>query len=244
MKISKLYLVEDGFLYLGEVPENHYHQHYALQLMVSLEQNFVLQSQGQDWATPGCFIPSQLPHCLLEAPSVVLLLVFPTSKLGQYCQSNFSSTSVQPLSSSIQGSLLQLGKEYSHREVVGTEEMEAAYYQWKQKHLASNYSFLEMDGRIQTILAWLQESIAQPVPAATAAQQVHLSTSRFLHLFRKETGITYRRMQLWMKLVQAYKQLEKAKNLTTLAHAVGFSDSAHLSRTFKETFGLSPSLLV
>jgi AraC family transcriptional regulator len=29
--------------------------------------------------------------------------------------------------------------------------------------------------------------------------------------------------------------------LTTAAHEAGFADSAHLSRTFRDTFGLAPS---
>lgn len=37
--------------------------------------------------------------------------------------------------------------------------------------------------------------------------------------------------------------LSSGQPLTEIAHAVGFADSAHLTRTFKGFFGLTPSFL-
>jgi AraC-like DNA-binding protein len=43
--------------------------------------------------------------------------------------------------------------------------------------------------------------------------------------------------------MDALTQIVRGVSLTTAAHEAGFADSAHLSRTFKHMFGLTPSEL-
>jgi AraC-like DNA-binding protein len=69
----------------------------------------------------------------------------------------------------------------------------------------------------------------------------NLSASRLLHLFSKETGIPFRRYQLWLRLIDAVEGVIGGKGLTEAAHAAGFSDYAHFSRTFTRMFGYSLS---
>jgi AraC-like DNA-binding protein len=42
-------------------------------------------------------------------------------------------------------------------------------------------------------------------------------------------------------LMDALTQIVCGVSLTTAAHEAGFADSAHLSRTFKRMFGMTPS---
>jgi AraC-like DNA-binding protein len=56
-------------------------------------------------------------------------------------------------------------------------------------------------------------------------------------------GIPLRRYLLWLRLIKGIKVALEGVSLTSAAHKVGFSDSAHFSRTFKEMFGLTPSEL-
>ena len=50
--------------------------------------------------------------------------------------------------------------------------------------------------------------------------------------------------RLWLRLRRAVELLASAGSLTEAAHDAGFSDSAHLSRTFRKMFGVKPSLLL
>lgn len=52
-----------------------------------------------------------------------------------------------------------------------------------------------------------------------------------------------RRYVLWQRLRAAVELALKGATLTDAAHAAGMSDSAHLSRTFREMFGVAPSFL-
>lgn len=75
------------------------------------------------------------------------------------------------------------------------------------------------------------------------AAMCHLSSSRFLHLFKQYTGMS-------PHLYKTNIRMEKAKDMlssTTLTVAeisriVGFSDSLYFSRIFKRVTGMSPSL--
>ena len=66
-----------------------------------------------------------------------------------------------------------------------------------------------------------------------------LSESRFLHLFSQELGITWRPYLLWRRMMCAIQAIINNSSATEAAHLAGFSDSAHLSRTFRTTFGMT-----
>ncbi len=68
-----------------------------------------------------------------------------------------------------------------------------------------------------------------------------LSSHRFQHVFRASTGVPFRRYLLWLRLIGAVNAAASGASLTDAAYAAGFSDSAHLSRTFRRMFGLAPS---
>ncbi|AIY42911.1 Transcriptional regulator [Collimonas arenae] len=83
----------------------------------------------------------------------------------------------------------------------------------------------------------------QPPSGAELAAGVHLSASRFTHLFRQQTGLSLSRYLLWSRLMAAVEAVARGDNMTHAAHSAGFADLAHMSRTFRNTFGVVPSEL-
>ncbi len=75
--------------------------------------------------------------------------------------------------------------------------------------------------------------------AAKIAAGLSLSEGRFLHLFRQEMGVSWRPYLLWRRLLCAVELINNGHSATAAAELSGFSDNAHLSRTFRCTFGLS-----
>ena len=73
---------------------------------------------------------------------------------------------------------------------------------------------------------------------------MHLSPSRLRHLFVQETGTIYRGYVLWLRINRAVVAMMEGRNWTAAAHETGFADSAHLSRTFRRMFGISPAMLI
>ena len=73
----------------------------------------------------------------------------------------------------------------------------------------------------------------------TLARLVNLSPSRFSHWFVEQSGIPLRSYKKWLKLRMAMEALLRSQNPTTAAMQAGFSDLAHMSRAFSESFGLT-----
>ena len=75
------------------------------------------------------------------------------------------------------------------------------------------------------------------------AALVGLSPGRTRHLFVQQTGLPFRTYLLWLRLNRAVELYAGGASLTEAAHAAGFSDSAHLSRTFHRMFGIAAASL-
>ncbi|RXR25215.1 AraC family transcriptional regulator [Sphingobium fluviale] len=98
-----------------------------------------------------------------------------------------------------------------------------------------------MDPRIERSLEEIDAADDLSVPLEQVARAAGLSMGRFRHLFRAQIGMPLKSYLLWRKLQRAIESLASDNSLTRAAHIAGFADSAHLSRTFKRTFGLSPN---
>ena len=79
---------------------------------------------------------------------------------------------------------------------------------------------------------------------AELAARAGLSSSRFLHLFKAQTGVPLRRYRLWNRMGAAVGAFRHGVSLTEAAHAAGFASSAHFSTAFRDMFGMTPSELV
>jgi len=73
----------------------------------------------------------------------------------------------------------------------------------------------------------------------TIALESGLSPSRFRRVFAQEVGLPFRRYVLWRRLRLAVTELGAGADVTTAAHAAGFADLAHFSRTLKAMFGVT-----
>jgi AraC-like DNA-binding protein len=70
-----------------------------------------------------------------------------------------------------------------------------------------------------------------------------LSESRVTHLVSEQLGAPPRAWRTWLRLRDAVERLGDGALVTTAAHAAGFADAAHLSRTCSTTLGIPPSTL-
>lgn len=96
------------------------------------------------------------------------------------------------------------------------------------------------DSRITALLSYLHDLPQKRVTVGALAKKAGLSESRLSHLFKQETGVAIRRYLLWLRLNDAMDRAMDGASLTEAAHGAGFSDSAHLTRTCREMFGINP----
>ncbi|PRX51160.1 AraC family transcriptional regulator [Prauserella shujinwangii] len=100
------------------------------------------------------------------------------------------------------------------------------------------------DNRIVAAAARLRGERGPALAAAQLAAESGLSLSRFLRLFRRETGTSFRRYRLWSRMLRAGSALATGGDLTTAAAEAGFASPSHFSDSFRAMFGLAPSALL
>jgi AraC-like DNA-binding protein len=62
-----------------------------------------------------------------------------------------------------------------------------------------------------------------------------------MHVFTASVGVPLRPYVLWLRLQRASYELMNGATVTETAHIAGFSDAAHLTRTFRRMPGTTPT---
>ena len=99
------------------------------------------------------------------------------------------------------------------------------------------------DARCLKANDWIARHVDEPLALGDVAEVARLSEDRFRHLFVEETGVAFRPYVLWTRLNRALEMGFGGASWTEAAHATGFADSAHLTRTCRRMYGLVPTSL-
>ena len=73
------------------------------------------------------------------------------------------------------------------------------------------------------------------------ARRLSLERTQALRCFKAATGQTFRAFKAWSALQHAAQAMARGGLVRTAAMDAGFADTAHLSRLFHRSFGLTPS---
>ncbi len=212
------------------------HNHHAIQVI--WPNNDALCKLNSKATSTLTIIDSNVEH-QLQLSAGWILLVEPMCELGQALTSKLAGQSVSriPLT--------------NHTELVPTKISDVAiqlaplFDALSLQHSIFALKTTVQDKRVQELIAdldlCLQGDCIKPTHwrASEVAEQLALSESRFLHLFSQELGIAWRPYLLWRRMMCAIQALINKSSATEAAHLAGFSDSAHLSRTFKKNFGMT-----
>lgn len=98
--------------------------------------------------------------------------------------------------------------------------------------------------QLKSLVSWLETRIGDPLTIDSMASQVGLSTAHFSREFKHATGQTPWGYFIYLRLERARQLLEDGESVTNVALQTGFSDQPHLSRLFKQRFGVNPSSIV
>jgi AraC-like DNA-binding protein len=97
-----------------------------------------------------------------------------------------------------------------------------------------------VDRRIQRAVAALADINGAKLTAPECARAAGLSPSRFLHLFKDETGVSFRAFRAWKRARHMLHFVNEDVNLAHLAQQIGYPDSTHFSHSIRRFYGLKP----
>ena len=97
-----------------------------------------------------------------------------------------------------------------------------------------------LDPRVVKAIALINRFSGEAATAESCAVAVGLSTSRFLHLFKDETDISFRSFRAWKRARYLLNFANQDVNLAHLAQDIGYPDSTHFSHSIRRFYGLKP----
>ncbi|EJM85461.1 transcriptional regulator containing an amidase domain and an AraC-type DNA-binding HTH domain [Pseudomonas sp. GM74] len=98
--------------------------------------------------------------------------------------------------------------------------------------------------RIQTVLGYAREHLAQPLSVEQLAQVANLSPRQFSRAFRAETGQSPAKAIENLRLEAARQMLERGRlTLDQIAMETGFTDRRRMRETFLRAFGQPPQVI-
>jgi len=98
-----------------------------------------------------------------------------------------------------------------------------------------------LDARIRRVVDGINADPCAATSAEQWARDVHLSFSRFLHLFKDEVGVPFRSFRAWKRARNLLRQVHQPLSLTDIALDAGYPDSTHFSHSIRQFYGLRPS---
>ena len=97
-----------------------------------------------------------------------------------------------------------------------------------------------IDRRIRAVIDRIKSDPSAPSCAEAGAEQVHLSFSRFLHLFKQEVGVPFRSFRTWKRARSLLHYVNRDSNLAHVALDTGYPDSTHFNHSIRHVYGLKP----
>jgi AraC family transcriptional regulator len=221
------------------------HVHHAIQICIALSGRLRLRrGPGGRWRRHGgVVIASDEPHQLDGSGSeVALVYLEPESEGGRRLAVGDRGSPIQAIAPAAVRAIRALTA--TTRSWEASPEAAARLFgdiltrlglQWDRRRA--------LDGRIRRALVAIRGDPSRRWTVADAAEASRLSSRRFRDLFTAEVGMSCRQYLLWSRLRFALGELGRGASLTETALAAGFSDAAHLTRTFRRMVGIVPSAI-
>ncbi|MBT8464916.1 MAG: AraC family transcriptional regulator [Deltaproteobacteria bacterium] len=240
---GQLFLSDGLALFVGRVSDTSVHAHYAVQLTLALDNPFQLSTNASSEECSAAIVPSREPHAV-RAPEGKLLLLYldPTATPGEQVAASCKGKGVRTLRAA---EVADCVADVRPNLTACSEPMVAqALVRRILSALAPGLPReSRVDPRIREVLALLDDEAAGPSQLPELAADVGLSPDRLRHLFAEQLGIPIRSYRSWARIRQAMTLLARGGSLTEVAHAANFADAAHLSRAFRDMFGITLSKL-
>jgi AraC-like DNA-binding protein len=213
------------------------HRHHCVQLVMSLDGTLGFrQRPRQRWTTCGAALVRADAWHEVNARGTDVLIAFVDA------ESELGAALAQRTSADVSPVPMATVAQWRARLGDSASLTAARVEPWVIGTLLSDRRSPSIDHRVKRVLRDLPNRLAEAeaVSLDAIAASVRLSPSRFLHLFTRSVGVPLRPYVLWLRLQCGASELARGKSVADAAHAAGFSDAAHFTRTFRRMIGATP----
>jgi AraC-like DNA-binding protein len=232
-----MWVTPERVFYAGLLGAPVRHTKGSLTVCVAIEAPLHVRMDGGDWQTTEVAVIPPYAPCELrcEGRHVLALLIEPeTVDLAQlpamlHARGAVHAPELAERARSGHAWLLAHG---------GTADLQPD--EWDRLFFGQRLKPRPLDARIATVLDTLKADPSAPCTAQACASEVGLSFSRFLHLFKQETGAPFRSVRTWKRARSLLHHVHSDDRLVSVALDIGYPDSTHFSHSIRQTYGLKP----
>ena len=232
--MTKLYESTNHILIHTQTLQPAQHSHMAAHIMISMDGSMKVQCAGAEYLCHGILIPSGVSHAVDTLGNSVLVFLYD-------CTTEVAKQ-IREVSCIPENVCKEIAKRYANMESASD-----SYYGFEKTVLsrlgvigaASNVT----DERIRTAMEFIRAKSTEKVTCQDVADAVHLSQSRFSHLFREQVGMTFAAYLIYQRIMYVYTQMLRGRSITEAALEAGFSSSAHFADVNRRVFGISASTI-
>jgi AraC-like DNA-binding protein len=213
-----------------------------MHLVLGLDGPLRVRAGRGPWSElPGVLTAPDVPHAI-DASGREVLLVFldPESEAGAALKTSLAG----PFRALSATECEALARDADPMRLMGSE---GAGWTRRAVEILGAGSALPpraMHPRVRKLLRLLSQlPPEEDTSLAALAEQVRLSPGRLMHAFTESIGLPLRPYLSWLRLQRAAAAIVSGMPLGEAAHAAGFADAAHMSRTFRRMLGMTPSVL-
>ena len=229
----------DRVVYAGLLGRPQMREFGSLTVYVSLGSPFMLQRDGGEWLSAEMAVVSpDTPHQITTLDrSIGVFMIEPESIYLDRLPNFLQGGEPDP-------ALVERLRQAFASLVEGRVSVEAIRGQVDDFFFGVTLPVRRLEPRIAKVVDAIKRQPADAPGAEHCAQQVHLSFSRFLHLFKDDVGTSFRRFQAWKRARSFLAFVNAELNLTDIALEAGYNDSSHFSHAIRRYWGLSPKEIV
>jgi len=232
--MTKLYEANDHILIHADYANPLMHSHMAAHIIIPLGGEMRLTADGAEYQCHGALIPSGTAHLADTDGKAALVFLFD-------CTTDVARQ-IQGISCIAKECCRNIAAAYAAME----QQFSAAEYYRFERFALSQLGFAEsspavQDERIKAAMNYIRSGAGEQLSRKEVADAVHLSPSRFSHLFGEQVGMTFAAYLIYQRIMRVYTLVLRGKSITEAALAAGFSSSAHFADVNRRVFGLPAS---
>lgn len=232
-----------GGLFVSSGVNSVFHKHDYIVAIFSLRTNLKLtvKNSKNNIEVEGVLINRNIEYRLSTSANdrTMFIHIDPYSSIGISIQ-NLQASYIELKRNEFEDQINQIESWYA-QEASNQKEIELILRNFVDKVTTKYDIAKKVDERILNCLRVMSESEEGNYNLSHVASLASLSPSRFSHLFKAETGCTFRDFMKNRKLSKAIGTIVQKSSLTVAAFDGGFADQPHFTNTFKRTFGVKPS---
>lgn len=232
--MTKLYEANNHILIHTSSLQPSKHRHMAAHIILSMGGGMKVHCDGAEYLCHGILLPSGASHAVDTCGNPVLVFLYD-------CTTEVAKK-IREIGCIPEEACKEIARLYA-------DWVEAAdsYYGFERAVLSrlgiTGAMANVTDERIRAAMKFIWAKSTEKVTCQEVADAVHLSQSRFSHLFREQVGMTFAAYLIYQRILDVYTRMLRGASITEAALEAGFSSSAHFADVNRRVFGISASTI-